>query len=89
MQKVAPLPKVPDSIKLKISLYPNPFTNVININSNEDTEVVGQTLNLYGTSGKLYLSQTIVSSNTTLNLSNLVPGMYILKIEGKKGPHIL
>lgn len=84
-----PLPtKDPDSIKLKITLYPNPFANVINITSTQDTEVVGQTLTLYDASGKLYVSQIIESKTTTINASTLAPGMYILKIEGKMGMHI-
>ena len=84
-----PLPtKNPDSINLKITLYPNPFDNIINITSTQDDEIIGQSLNLYGTNGKLYLSQIIGSNGTTLNTSNLVAGMYILKIEGKKGTHI-
>lgn len=81
-----PLPK--DSGKLKITLYPNPFNSVINIASTNDNEVVGHLLKLYDVSGKLYLTQIIQSQNTILNVSNLTPGLYILKIEGKTGPHV-
>jgi hypothetical protein len=81
-----PLPK--DSGKLKITLYPNPFSSAINISVNKDSEVVGHLLKLYDISGKLYLSQIIQSQNTILNVSNLAPGMYILKIDGLSGPHI-
>src|SRR5690242_7209141 len=81
-----PLPK--DSGKLKIILYPNPFSSVINISVNKDSEVVGHLLKLYDISGKLYLSQIIQSQNTILNVSNLASGMYILKIDGLSGPHI-
>ncbi len=81
-----PLPK--DTGKLKIILYPNPFNSIINISSNKDTEVVGHRLNLYDASGKLCLTQIIQSQNTVLNVSYLTSGIYILKIEGKTGPHI-
>ncbi len=81
-----PLPK--DTGKLKIILYPNPFTSVINIASNKDTEVVGHILKLYDVSGKLYLTKIIQSQTTTLNVSNLAPGIYIVKIEGETGPHV-
>ena len=81
-----PLPK--DSSNLKITLYPNPFSSVLNIASNKDSEVVGHLLRLYSVSGKLYLTQIIQSQNTFLNVSNLPSGMYILKIEGESGPHI-
>lgn len=81
-----PLPK--DSGKLKITLYPNPFSSVLHIASNKDTEVVGHILRLYDASGKLCITQIIQSQNTILNVSNLAPGLYILKIEGETGPHI-
>ena len=81
-----PLPK--DEGKLKITLYPNPTSNILNINSNLDTEVVGRVLRLFDASGKLCLTQIIQSQNTILNIAHLTAGMYILKIEGESGPHI-
>ena len=81
-----PLPK--DSSNLKITLYPNPFSSVVNIASNKDSEVVGHLLKLYSVSGKLYLTQIIQSQNTSLNVSNLPSGMYILKVEGETCPKI-
>ena len=50
-----PLPK--DTGKLKITLYPNPFNSVININSTKDNEVVGRILKLYDISGQLRFDQ--------------------------------
>jgi hypothetical protein len=73
---------------LKISLFPNPATNIINVNSNIDSEVAGRILKLYDASGKLCLTQIIQSENTILNISYLSAGMYILRIEGQSGPHI-
>jgi len=81
-----PIPK--ENGKLKISLFPNPATNIINVNSNIDSEVVGRILKLYDASGKLCLTQIIQSENTILNISHLSAGMYILRIEGQSGPHI-
>jgi len=81
-----PLPK--DSGELKIILYPNPSSSVINVSSNKDTEVVGRILKLYDASGKLCLTQIIQSQNTILDISKLASGMYILRIEGETGPHI-
>lgn len=81
-----PLPK--DEGKLKISLYPNPASSVLHINSNIDTELTGRVLRLYDASGKLCITQIIQSQNTSVNVSSLAPGMYILKIEGNTGPHI-
>jgi hypothetical protein len=84
--EAGPLPK--DEGKLKISLYPNPASNILHINSTIDTEVTGRVLRLYDASGKLCITQTIQSQNTSVNVGTLAPGMYILKIEGKTGPHI-
>src|SRR5690242_9437096 len=60
-----PIPK--ENGKLKISLFPNPATNIINVNSNIDSEVIGRILKLYDASGKLCLTQIIQSENTILN----------------------
>ena len=81
-----PLPK--DTGKLKITLYPNPFTTTLNIASNKDTEVVGHILKVYDASGKLFITQIIQSQNIQLDMSRLASGIYILKIEGETGPHI-
>lgn len=81
-----PLPK--EEGKLKITLYPNPASSILHVNSNIDTEVIGRILRLYDASGKLYLTQIIQSQNTEINIGKLAPGMYILKIEGETGPHI-
>jgi hypothetical protein len=81
-----PVPK--ENGKLKISLFPNPASNVININSNVDSEVIGRVLKLYDASGKLCLTQIIQSENTILHIGDLSAGMYILRIEGQSGPHI-
>ena len=84
--EAAPIPK--ETGKLKISLFPNPATNIVNINSNIDSEVVGRVIKLYDASGKLCLTQIIQSGNTILNISHLTSGMYILRIEGESGPYI-
>lgn len=81
-----PIPK--ENGKLKISLFPNPANNIINVNSNVDSEVIGRVLKLYDASGKLCLTQIIQSENTVLNISHLSAGMYILRIEGQSGSHV-
>lgn len=75
-----PLP-TPEKTELKITVYPNPFSNVIKISSNKEDRILGKTLRLYDVTGKLFKTQTIQSQNTVLNVSNLPAGMYILKIE--------
>lgn len=80
--EAGPLPKPVDS-ELKITIYPNPFKNIVHITANQDKEIVGKVLKLYGVTGKLYLKQPIESTNTSVNVNNLPSGIYILKIQGK------
>jgi hypothetical protein len=82
-----PLPK-DTSASLKIIIYPNPFNNILNIASNRDSGFVGKVFKIYTISGKLCLTQTILSEKTTLNVSNLPSGMYILKIVGNKDQQV-
>jgi hypothetical protein len=51
---------------------------------NREDGNTGRTLKLYSISGKLVISQKIQSMQTSLNVSNLPSGIYIMKIEGKK-----
>ncbi|MGN6533102.1 MAG: M43 family zinc metalloprotease, partial [Ginsengibacter sp.] len=85
--EAGPLPKPVDS-ELKITIYPNPFNNVIHVTTNQDKDVVGKVLKLYSITGKLYLTQTIETSNTIIKVNNLSSGMYILKIQGKNEEHV-
>jgi len=78
--EAGPLP-IPEKTELKITVYPNPFSNVIKIASNKQDRILGKTLRLYDVTGKLFKTQTIQSQNTILNVSNLPSGMYILRIE--------
>jgi hypothetical protein len=82
-----PLPK-DTSASLKIIIYPNPFNNILNIASNRDSGFVGKVFKIYTISGKLCLTQTILSEKTTLNVNNLPSGMYILKIVGNKDQQV-
>lgn len=72
-------------IGIKISAYPNPFSDVITISSDNESKIVSRSLKLYNITGKLVASQIMQSKNTTLNVSNLPSGIYILKIEGEEG----
>lgn len=85
--EAGPLPKPIDSV-LKITIYPNPFNNVIYVTANQDKDIVGKVLKLYSITGKLYLKQTIESANTVVNVNNLPSGIYILKIQGKNDEHV-
>ncbi|HEY5370134.1 MAG TPA: M43 family zinc metalloprotease [Hanamia sp.] len=80
--EAAPIPTTPEKAPLKITVYPNPFSSLIKIVSNDQKSITGKILRLYDVTGKLYHTETITSENTTLNINGLPAGIYILKIEG-------
>jgi hypothetical protein len=82
-----PIPKDSTS-KLTFVTYPNPFNTEIHIESNNDSQVIGNVLRLYNISGQLCLSQKIVSQKTTVKVSGLPAGIYILKIQGKNNESV-
>ncbi|MDQ2864337.1 MAG: M43 family zinc metalloprotease [Bacteroidota bacterium] len=67
---------------IALSVYPNPFVNEINIVGASLNDMNGKTVTLYDITGKLFMSQQIVSQKTSLNVSKLPSGMYLLKING-------
>ena len=67
-----------DIVSQKPIIYPNPFTNQIQI----DTEKPIQQLQLFETTGKLITSKS-TNSELNSNLSQLKPGVYILTITYK------
>ena len=62
-----------------VSIYPNPTNGTLNV-----TCQAGSAIKLYDTRGSLVLSQTATEEYTTLNLSNLPNGIYILNCDGHK-----
>lgn len=61
-----------------IKAYPNPVTNILNIKLN-NTEVINSAL--YDISGKRVLNLELHSELTVIDLSNLSPGIYLLKMD--------
>jgi hypothetical protein len=70
---------------IKISSYPNPFNNSVTITSNNGSKVIGRSLKMYNTTGKLIISQIIQSQTTTVNTGNLPSGVYFFHIESEDG----
>lgn len=64
----------------QVKMYPNPVSNFLNIEiQNFDTI---RSISLIDVTGKLVLSQANLNNHKTiLNLSNLSPGMYLVKIQ--------
>lgn len=61
----------------KFKIYPNPFIESINITSNKNYFDVS----VYDMSGKLIILKKDVSNNSSINLSELVPSVYFIKID--------
>ncbi len=62
------------------SFYPNPATNKLHLEIPNLTHP--QQAEIYDAQGKLVFTQTINAKTTTLDISHLQPGSYILKIDG-------
>ena len=62
-----------------VNIYPNPATNQITIDSNEKIETIA----IMDAMGKTV--KTIISTNNTIDVSNLTKGIYFLQIQTDKG----
>jgi hypothetical protein len=72
----------------KITVYPNPFSSQIFINSNNPAELAGTTVRLYDITGKLYKVQLLQSAKNSLSVGDLPSGIYFLKVEGGNNPQV-
>lgn len=59
-----------------VSIYPNPASDVLNINSN-DTSIQIDAINIYDITGKNIFSQV---GNASIDVSNFNNGMYIIEV---------
>lgn len=63
--------------KHKINIYPNPFNDIININFNSTQADIIQIVDL---NGRILLQEENVKNSTTLDVSQLISGHYIVKV---------
>lgn len=61
----------------EISIYPNPFSDVVTINTGNYT---GVNVNVYDLQGKNLIENNINKSNLQLDFSAFAPGIYFIKI---------
>ena len=66
-------------IELVCSAYPNPVSNLLTLKIEEELKSEYH-ITLYDLAGKLIESNTIKSNETLLDMSNLTPAIYILKV---------
>ena len=62
----------------EISVYPNPVTNLLNINTN--ASVAGYNLGVYDLQGRLLVSHFLTGYNNAINVSQLANGAYVYRI---------
>ena len=64
-------------------MYPNPFTNLINVYDGKENEEV--IINIYSTFGQLVFTETYMNPdvNIKVDTSNLKSGIYLIKIKSK------
>ncbi len=76
---------VDEANRLEFSMFPNPSTNIVNIQL--PTGVTKGTVQLFDYTGKLLITQEVTDVYQTINVKNLSKGIYLLKIaaDGKLG----
>ncbi len=61
------------------SVYPNPATDVLNVRTDGGADA---NLSISNSMGAVVLQQAITSADTKLNIKNLAPGVYFVKLTG-------
>ena len=69
-----------DNTTSQISIYPNPATDFVSINTNLQSNV-----EIYSTSGQLVLNANLISGVNKLNISSLQSGVYVVKVNSSNG----
>lgn len=73
--------------KIQFNIYPNPTTNILNIQT-EEILPENTTAIVYDVTGKRVLQTPLINSNiNSINVSNLNSGVYILQIDGSNLSH--
>jgi YD repeat-containing protein len=74
------IPIAINTATLKISVYPNPTTDIIHINCEETDAESSIDAYLFSSSGEMIHSFIIDKTNKIINLDNYATGIYYLKI---------
>jgi len=65
-----------------LSVYPNPASSLLNINSNQN--LGGYNLQMFDIVGRLVVSQVLEGSNNAINVAKLANGTYVYRITDKE-----
>jgi hypothetical protein len=66
---------------MEVSVYPNPATDVLNIQLTENASSVS----ILGMDGKVISTQVVNANTATVNVSNLVSGVYFYEVVAENG----
>ena len=66
--------------EFEVSLYPNPFNNIVNIQHNSDEDI---NINVFDTAGRLVFKSLInvTSPKQSINLEQLPSGVYLIHLQ--------
>lgn len=67
---------------IEFKIFPNPALDKINIENSEEIKI--SLISIYDLQSKLILQQEILESKSEINVSNLIKGMYFIKIVSDK-----
>jgi hypothetical protein len=67
-----------------IRFYPNPASSTINFEFKEQVER-GSVLQVYSFLGRLVLSIPVSGNRVTVNVSDLIKGVYVFQLKGANG----
>jgi hypothetical protein len=71
--------------KITISIFPNPATKYINLETKSATDLIGETIKICNVYGGVVKSQILMAQKTTIAIDNLSAGIYFIKLgDGKE-----
>ena len=72
---------------LTVKIYPNPVIND-EVSISIPTVSSNTTMSLFGLDGRLFLKENIKNNTTTINMSKIPSGVYLLKVESEEGSQV-
>jgi photosystem II stability/assembly factor-like uncharacterized protein len=69
-----------NDLQKEISIYPNPFVDMISINISVTYPIHDCFISIYNIQGQLLFQQTLLKDKTEINISNLDKGIYFLRV---------
>lgn len=82
-ESAEPLSNQDFAIENFLTVFPNPANDALNISKKQDIEI--QSFEIYNALGQLIMTIADARNTKTLDISNVKPGHYFLKIRSEKG----